>query len=140
MLFFVFKIQGTSVFDPYAGALFYIYILFFRSTLSTSTKAITKAHGMEGKNPCRIPATSRITRPAWSPPRMAPTPGTATRSVPRKCRTRPGWGMETAPGSRGISCVVSCCMSQLYCTQTRPLRGGELVILQRSWKITSEGG
>lgn len=46
-----------------------------------------------------------------------------------------------APGSGGISCVVSCYMSLLFHTQTRPLRaGGELVILRVSRKITSDGG
>ena len=79
--FFICLKSRTPVYLIYTPVSFFIYIL----PMTT--------------NPCRTPATSRITRPAWSPRRLAPIPGTATRDVHCKCR---------APGSGGISCVVSC--------------------------------
>ena len=117
-LFCLSKIQDTSVFDLYTGVLFHIYVLFVPD-VDVNKSNCQGPMALRGRNPCRTPATSRLTRPAWSPRRLAPIPGTATRDVHCKCR---------ASGSGGISCVVSCYMSQLHYMQTRPLRGGELVI------------
>ena len=91
-LFCLSKIQDTSVFDLYTGVLFHIYVLFVPD-VDVNKSNCQGPMALRGRNPCRTPATSRLTRPAWSPRRLAPIPGTATRDVHCKCRTRPWiWG------------------------------------------------
>ena len=87
------KIQDTSVFDLYTGVLFHIYVSFLSQHVDVNKSNCQGPMALRGRNLCRTPATSRLTRPAWSPRRLAPIPGTATRDVHCKCRTRPWiWG------------------------------------------------
>lgn len=126
-LFLFPKIQDTSVFDPYAGVLFYIYVLLFAQYVDVNKSNYQGPMARRATNPYRAPATSRLTRPAWSPRRLAPIPGTATRDVHCKCRTRPWiWGHRL----RGeLLCEPAFAHANPPVTQ-----GGELVIFHLDGK------